>query len=255
MPVRSLNTFIGLPPGALSSTQVRTLFQRLFEEYRWFRPARFGFASPDAKLPAGPIDYDLLATSFAKQQSLTIAAPTDRDFVLLHLATADDPPFTGSLTWVTSAREAELPAWRAAHLRQVVEVMRMLNAPLAQAALSEELDRKMWRLVPGPSGVGQEEVFTVQDYSEGLAGLGWRNFFGPPFVRLFGERLATLPPGTREDVGDGIVLVQPYELPTQAGTPEGEARERQLIAHLGPECFYDHERHTLPTRRPLLPHG
>jgi hypothetical protein len=47
--------------------------------------------------------------------------------------------------------------------------------------------------------------------------------------------------------------VQPYELPTQAGTPEGEARERQIIAHLGPECFYDHERHLKPTRVLDLP--
>jgi hypothetical protein len=30
------------------------------------------------------------------------------------------------------------------------------------------------------------------------------------------------------------------------------ARERELISLLGPECFYDHEHHTLPTRRPVL---
>jgi hypothetical protein len=47
--------------------------------------------------------------------------------------------------------------------------------------------------------------------------------------------------------------VQPYELPTQAGTPEAIARERQLIEHLGPECFYDHQHHRKPRRRPQLP--
>jgi hypothetical protein len=71
-------------------------------------------------------------------------------------------------------------------------------------------------------------------------------------VRLFGERLATLPPDTQQELGNGLVLVQPYELPAQAGTPEGEARERELIAHLGPECFYDHERHLKPTQLPEL---
>jgi hypothetical protein len=133
--------------------------------------------------------------------------------------------------------------------------MRLLGSPLAQAGVFDDLWRKQNRSVPASDGFGQEEVFTVRDYSEGLVGLGWRNFFGPPFVRLFGERLATLPPDARQDLGDGLVLVQPYALPTQAGTPEGEARERQLIAHLGPECFYDHERHTVPTRCPSLPNG
>jgi len=46
--------------------------------------------------------------------------------------------------------------------------------------------------------------------------------------------------------------VQPYELPTEAGTEAGIARERELISALGPECFYDHEHLTLPTRRPVL---
>ncbi len=51
-----------------------------------------------------------------------------------------------------------------------------------------------------------------------------------------------------------LVLVQPYELPTEAGTERGKARERALIEHLGPECFYDHEHHTPPTRLPVLDH-
>ena len=96
------------------------------------------------------------------------------------------------------------------------------------------------------------QVITVRDYSEGLAGLFWRNFFGPPFVKLFGERLQSLPETCREDLGDGIVLVEPYPKPMDAETQAGKAREQELISLLGPECFYDHERHTLPTRRPEL---
>jgi hypothetical protein len=64
--------------------------------------------------------------------------------------------------------------------------------------------------------------------------------------------LAALPCESRQELGDGMVLVQPYDLPTQGGTPEGEARERQIITCLGPECFYDHERHLTPKRRPEL---
>jgi hypothetical protein len=57
-----------------------------------------------------------------------------------------------------------------------------------------------------------------------------------------------------QELGDGRVLVQPYELPTQAMTPEGDAAEHRLITVLGPGCFYDHEQHRKPTRLPeLLP--
>jgi hypothetical protein len=123
---------------------------------------------------------------------------------------------------------------------------------LAYAGLADDIFSKERRIVPSPDGVGQVRVITVRDYSEGLAGLYWRNFLGPPFLRLFGDRLDALPAEYRQELSDELVLVQPYELPTQAGTPEGDARERQLISLLGPECFYDHERHVKPTRRPEL---
>jgi hypothetical protein len=131
--------------------------------------------------------------------------------------------------------------------------MRLLDAPLAYAAWEDDLKAKTTRVIPGPNGFGWTEAYKLRDYSEGLTGLFWRNFYGPPFVQMFGERLDSLPGEYKQDVGDGIVLVQPYELPTQAETPEGVERERQLVAHLGPECFYDHERHLKPTRVLDLP--
>jgi hypothetical protein len=128
--------------------------------------------------------------------------------------------------------------------------MSLFNSPLAQTGTAEDFDRKKSRIVPSPDGIGQVQQFTVRDYSEGLAGLYWRNFLGPPFLRLFGDRLNTLPAECRQELSDELVLMQPYELPTQAGTLEGDARERQLISLLGPECFYDHERHVKPSRLP-----
>ncbi|QRK12159.1 hypothetical protein JQX13_20225 [Archangium violaceum] len=136
--------------------------------------------------------------------------------------------------------------------------MRLVHSPLALAGLDAELHARQWRLVhkniptEGKPFTYSEEVSTVRDYSEGLPGLVWRNFYGPPFVRMFGERLDTLPPDCRQTLGEELVLVQPYELPTEAGTEAGIARERELISLLGPECFYDHVHHTLPTRRPIL---
>ncbi|MFP2929244.1 hypothetical protein ACLESO_29390 [Pyxidicoccus sp. 3LG] len=130
--------------------------------------------------------------------------------------------------------------------------MRLLGSPLAQTAQGEDLGRKTRRLVPLDDGGGLEEVHTVRDPSEGLAGLYWRNFFGPPFLRMFGDRISSLLPGTHQELGGDITLVQPYELPTQALTPEGDAAEERLITVLGPECFHDFRRHLKPTRVPEL---
>jgi hypothetical protein len=252
MPTQYLSTYIDLPPGVPPGRVMHEFFRLAFEEYQWFRPVRFGRAHLNERLDPKHIDYDALVAYYEEYKSITVTARTDRDYFMVFPARPDYPPYTGAIVWETSVTEARKPSWRAAHLRQVHELMRMLGSPLVLAGQAEDFDRKTRRLVPCEDGFGREEVFTVRDYGEGLAGLFWRNFYGPPFTRMFGERLATLPADIWNDLGDGITLVQPYESPTLAGTPEGEARERELIAHLGPECFYDHERHLKPTRLPRL---
>jgi hypothetical protein len=253
MPMKYLTTFIDLPPGVPSAEVVREFFRLAFAEFHWFKPTRFGRASLDGGLDPSHIDYDALLAYYAEYKNITVSARTDRDFFLLYPSRSTEWPYTGRLTWETSVAEARKSSWRAAHLTQVAEVMRLFGAPLAYSGPAEDCERKMNRCVPHPDGFGQTLTHTVRDYSEGLAGLFWRNVFGPPFVRLFGERLATLPEDARTDLGGGLVLVQPYALPTEAGTPAGEARERELITHLGPECFYEPTRHLKPTRRPDLP--
>ncbi len=253
MAVRYLSTEIWLPPGPPSGAAIAEFLRLAFEEYRWFTPMRYGKSpSWDEKLNPEHIDYGALISVYEEHQSLCVAARTDKDFICIFPARADSPPHKGNISWDTSARSAVKDSWRVAHARQVAEVMQLLGSPLAMAGLNEDIARKTQRLVP--EGIGLTQVFTVRDYSEGLAGLFWRNFFGPPFVRMFGERLATLPEDCRQSLGEDLVLVQPYELPTEAGTEQGNARERALIEHLGPECFYDHERHTPPGRRPVLDH-
>jgi hypothetical protein len=255
MPLRHLTTRISLPPGTPPGAIVREFLRRAFEEYRWFRPTRFGRAFIDKPLDPECIDYDALATYYERYQNITVAARTDRDFLLIFPAKDTDRIHTGGITWDTSVTEASRRTWRAAHQKQVMEVMQLFSSPFARSGEDSDIERKTRRIVPNPDGFGSTRESTVRDYSEGLAGLFWRNFFGPPFVRMFGERLASLPAEFKQDLGGGIVLVQPYELPTQAGTPEGDALERRIISHLGPECFYDHERHLKPTRVPQLRQG
>ncbi|HLL52992.1 MAG TPA: hypothetical protein VK447_05560 [Myxococcaceae bacterium] len=195
---------------------------------------------------------DAMLGYYEQWSHLMVGALTDRDFIFIGPSKVDAQyPYTGSISWNTREKSASKPAWRSAHEDQVQQLMKMLGSPYAYVALDEDIHGKTRRLVP--SKIGSSQVLTVRDYSEGLAGLYWRNFFGPPFVRMFGERLQALPPEHRRDLGDGIVLVEPYPLPGDAETEAGKARERALIEQLGPECFYDHERHVLPTRRPELP--
>jgi hypothetical protein len=196
------------------------------------------------------VDYDALLRTYAETTALTIAGRTDENFLLIVTAKESDFPFAGGISWTTSAEEAAQPSWRAKHLRAVAELMRLLNAPLAIASLREEVKSKTQRWVRDDAG--EELSFTVRAPNEGLAGLFWRNFFGPPFVQLFGDRLGSIPGHFKQELGDGVVLVQPYELPTQASTPAGLENERQLIEHLGPNCFYDHAHQRKPTRLPNL---
>jgi hypothetical protein len=206
----------------------------------------------DKQLAPQRIDYDALIALYEEGQSLCVGARTDSDYICIFPARADSPPHGGNIIWEASAKSASKPAWRTAHVEQIAEIMRLVRSPLATSALDEDCERKSHRLVD--DGTSLTRTFTVRDYSEGLAGLFWRNFFGPPFVRLFGERLAALPPEYRMPLGEELTLVQPYTLPTEAGTESGQAREQALIAQLGPECFYDHARHSPPTRRPFLAH-
>lgn len=248
--MKSLMTRVALPASVLPGAKVRELLELILGKFHWFRPERYGFAALDSSLDPERVDYDRLVATYEELNALTVAGRTDKDFLLLVGAKEPDSPFSGALTWVTSVSQATQKTWRARHLREVAEIMQLVEAPLCFAALKDDLKGKTQQWIRDDSG--EVLTFTVRDYSEGLAGLFWRNFFGPPFTRMFGERLSALPAPSKQDLGGGIVLVQPYELPTQAGTPEGLAAERQLISQLGAECFYDHERQLKPTRRPEL---
>ncbi len=249
--MRHLETHIGIPPGLLPTTVVREILRLGLEQYRWFIPRRYGTGTLRHTLPPERTDVDTLLTFYEENEFLCVAARTDQDFLWISPARPESQRRFGRLALFTSPKAANKPSWLSAHLEQVVELMRLVHSPMAFTALDEDIERKTERFVP--EEIGQRLDFTVRNYSEGLAGLFWRNFFGPPFVHLFGERLASLPPESRQDLGHGLVLVQPYALPSDAGTEHGDARERSLIAHLGPECFYDHALHLKPTRLPVLP--
>jgi hypothetical protein len=260
MPIKHLEFDISLPPVRPTGEVVSEFLKLILRGYRWFEPRRYGSAALDKELDPAHLDLAPLVAHYEEHGSLCVAARTDRDFIWFSPILWHSPHrCAGSISWMTSATSASKASWRQALAPQVAELMRLVQSPLALAGLDTDLHGKQRRLVhksmptdEGKDFTWSEEEFTVRDYSEGLPGLVWRNFYGPPFVRMFGPRLEALPPECRQQPGGDIVLVQPYELPTAAGTEAGLAREREFISLLGPECFYDHEHRTLPTRRPVL---
>jgi hypothetical protein len=259
MAIKSFDTEISLLPGPLVAELVREILELVLRKYRWFEPRRYDSGALVKTLDPSRLDLAPLVAHYEEHKNLCVAARTDRDFIFFLPSRSEVYPHTGKFIWTTSASSVSKASWRAAHVEQVAELMRLVQSPLALAGLETDLHGKQRRLVhkstpldDGKEFTWSEQEITVRDYSEGLPGLVWRNFYGPPFVRMFGERLAALPPECRTSLGEDIVLVQPYALPTEAGTEAGIARERELISLLGPECFYDHERLTLPTRRPFL---
>lgn len=248
----SILTNIHLSPGPPSTTAIRRLLELAFEEYHWFQPAPAPSFGENAHLKAGNAANTGYLAYYDRFQHLTISDRREWDFLSVSTSVRTEFPFVGRVSWTVSVDEEDLVRWRDAHLYQVVELMRLVGSSLAQAGMIDDLYRKKERFIPNPDGFGTAQTFTVRDPSEGLAGLCWLNIFGPPFVRMFGERLLSLPADTHQELGDGLVLVQPYALPTQAMTPEGDAAEQRLITLLGPECFYDHAQHRKPTRVPEL---
>jgi hypothetical protein len=236
----------------LSSAVIRKLIHLAFNEYRWFQPTWYGRFGHDGEVKPGFTDYSAIGTYYDEFRHVTITDRADQDFLSIYPARRAEHPFIGNITWCITLPDDMNEGWRAAHLQQMVELMRLVGSPLAEAGLTRDLNRKQDRFIPNPNLIGTQQTFTLRDPSEGLTGLYWRNIFGPPFTRLFGDRLHSLPPNTHRELGDGLVLVQPYELPTQAMTPEGDAAEARLINVLGPECFYDHQHHRKPTRVPAL---
>jgi hypothetical protein len=222
-------------------------------EFRWFKPVRYGDADMEYRISEGPLELKPVIDLYEERKGrhLFVGARTDRDF--LSLSAALPPcqyPYTGAIAWTTSLTDTARPAWRQRHLQQVATFMRLVRSPLAIALTEDDWARKYRYELQ--QDVGSSREITVRDYSEGLAGLAWRTFLGPPFVRLFGSRLESLPPECVHRLGEELVVIQPYEFPSQAGFPEAGTRERELMELLGPECFYDHTRRQLPSRRPVL---
>ena len=121
--MKYFETFFSLPPGTPPGSLVREFFHLAFERYSWFRPVQYGRAFTDGRLDPDRIDFDALVAFYERYRNITVTARTERDYLLLYPEKSNEYPYVGKLIWATSVKEATKPAWRAAHLRQVLEAM------------------------------------------------------------------------------------------------------------------------------------
>jgi len=245
---RSLGLYLFLPPGPLPAPKVKQLLVLLVESYRWLKPTSYEVRGQRARTiaPGQPFIDDVIDT-YCSTDDFWINGRTKNEGMTILLS----PTYDGYLScWWPSDKLVRGAQATETFVRQVVELMRLLDSPLAHAALWADAQPKTRWSDRGPY---DSLVIFLNDYSQGLPGLFWRTFLGRPFVRLFGDRLASLPPDTARDLGGDIWLVQPYPTPADALTGGGKARERAIIEHLGKDCFFDHELELKPTRKPDLP--
>ncbi|MEE8584717.1 MAG: hypothetical protein V3T83_07690 [Acidobacteriota bacterium] len=80
------------------------------------------------------------------------------------------------------------------------------------------------------------------NWGKAIPGIYWLNYFGSPFVRMFGmKRLLSTPAHQVRRVGEEGVLISLAEDPFSWDSPEYKERERLVLEHLGTQYFFNRE--------------
>lgn len=242
----NLTTEIAFPPGKLSDSVVGDVFQKCIGVYGWVKPLRYGDVETPHKFSASQPWHETLLELFHKKRRACVADKNTQ--LYLSVGRNEQEAYLGSLSWFTSESFAQDAQWRESHASQVGDIMKLVGSPWAFADTRDNIERKTQRWVR--EGQFERREYLVRDYSEGLPGIFWRNFFGPAYSGMFGDRLQRLPNEYATKLSDNIWLVQPYKLPLDAQRPESMASESRIIEELGKASFYDHSTGQKPTRSP-----
>ena len=78
----------------------------------------------------------------------------------------------------------------------------------------------------------------------------WLNLFGPPYVDLVGAETLRSSPAHRIEETGHATIVETYRDPSGWSKDEGKTRHAAVLAHLGPEFFFDRASPEQTTRAP-----
>lgn len=245
--MKQIMTEIRLPPGPLKEELVAELMDLLLREFAWVIPRRYGRLDTD--LSCGALERSLpLLIQFLNEEGAIAVKGKGGELDVVPDQRAERTGI-GYLAWFTDARHAVDEAWCERHIVQCSAVARLVESPLGYTCLSEDQSRNNR---PIQKAGFTEQVPRIRGYDEGLLGLYWRNFFGPPFTDLMREKLKSLPKDVARDLGEDYWFLEVEPDPVAAMSDEGRRRESELIAHLGPDLFYDMAAERLPTTRPTI---
>jgi len=88
---------------------------------------------------------------------------------------------------------------------------------------------------------------------EFLPGIYWINFFGPTYINFFGkERFVSLPTYYKEELQDGGFMVLTAQSPFDYDKSKTKKLEKEIIAHLGSDAFFDKSNPTKQCQVPEL---
>jgi hypothetical protein len=158
-----------------------------------------------------------------------------------------EPHFLTSWTmWIDSAALRKLGV----DLLTRFAVSMFTNSQAEYGFLTSENDHeaKNFLVKELPSGATSSR-FVGTDPELGVPGLYWLNLFGPKYAAWLGPQLEKVPGVAKPIEGGGISLIFATS-PEEAEMEEVLMHEREAIALLGPEKFFD-VRH--PERKPASP--
>jgi len=239
--MNKIDTMWKLRPGRLEGKQVRDVLTLAFTKWG-IRPSTYGKLA--TRETDGKDDVETLVAFYEHHGELYVRGPGG--------TLAVDPDRRGRsaigyVAWFWSAKGSLSRAKLELHASALGDGAEALGSPYAFACREGQAWERGSRIVQLEKG--KADIPKVRTYRDGLAALFWRNFFGPEFTALFGDRLTSLP-GDVAWRANGGWIVQPYAQPDDTFAEEGRRRERETIAQLGAECFYDDDLLRPPSRVP-----
>lgn len=247
-------------PGKSSPDTVRDLLSFCLENSPWFEPRLFGLLFPEERFKDSANWLNELMIFYNDNSAVCVGQGKESHYVNVHpidplrKADSDHQQFSGSVGWMTQKKGRRVDLLDPVILEQILSMMRVVNCPYGFCGDVDDHFAKSSYLKPDVIGKMkvQRQVPTISGFDEGLAGIFWRNFFGLPFIKMFGEKLQNLPDKYIRYTSDDIWVIQAYERPEQAGTDAARNAEKEIIEHLGEEHFYDHVNHEKPKHPPDL---
>ncbi|MBU0985150.1 MAG: hypothetical protein KKA42_14845, partial [candidate division Zixibacteria bacterium] len=121
-----------------------------------------------------------------------------------------------------------------------IDLSQISKADFGFMSMEEDAERKNHWVTLSEDGQWRRRVFKGVDIESGLPGIYFANVIGKDYVDWLGrDKFRTLPCHTQRDLDDGSIFVQTAGDLDYYLQPDGSAKDRAIIQHLGKDAFFD----------------